>query len=194
MKALFRREFPARPVAARRGERHAIRPRQACARPAANAGSTCSSAARAVMYISGNETTAAAITVAGQEKTTVVPTRNRSWPIGPFLPKSRSRRKPTTVGGRMSGSNKTPSRIASADPVRLPRHAAAETPATNVIAVAVRLVAREIQIGEKIGRHSPEFNSCQTARRSRIFRKWRGHPLRRDNPQARAPRIPVLSP
>jgi hypothetical protein len=100
-----------------------------------------------VRYISGKETTAAAITVAGQEKTIETPMRRSNWPSGPWRPKSSRRRKPTTVGGRTSGRRAMPSKIAKAEPLRRSRQAAAATPRIRVMAVATMLVAREIQTG-----------------------------------------------
>src|ERR1700678_3881719 len=130
-----------------RNTRHSDAPsvRAACVK----FGSTCSSAARAVRYISGNATTAAASTVAGQEKTIVPPKANRSLPSGPLRPKSRSRKKPTTVGGNIRGIRKSPSTSAAPPPVRLSRHAAAASPMTKVKTVAVALVAIEIHRGDQ---------------------------------------------
>src|ERR1700733_9316818 len=114
-----------------------------------NRESTCSSAARAERYISGNATTAAAITVAGQENTTVVPNRSRSFPRGPFRPNSSKRKNPTTVGGSTSGSRQIPSTSAETKPVRRCRHTAVARPATNVTAVATTLVSSDIHRGDQ---------------------------------------------
>src|SRR6202522_4350639 len=119
--------------------------RAACIR----CGSTCSSAARAVKYISGNATTVAAMTVAGHEKTIVAPNANRNLPIGPLRPKSRRRKKPTTVGGSTRGKRNIPSTSAAPMPVRLSRHAAAASPMTKVKTVAAALVAIEIHRGDQ---------------------------------------------
>src|SRR6202167_559670 len=114
-----------------------------------NRESTCSSAARAERYISGNATTAAAITVAGQEKTTVAPNRIRSFPRGPFRPNSSKRKNPTTVGGSTSGSRQIPSTSAETKPVRRCRHTAVAIPATNVTTVATTLVSSDIRRGDQ---------------------------------------------
>src|ERR1039457_1483004 len=111
--------------------------------------STCSRAARAVRYISGNATTDAAITVAGHEKTTVAPSFSSSFPGGPLRPNKSSRKNPTTVGGSTSGSRQTPSTSAIAGPVRRWRHAAAARPATSVTSVATTLVSSDIQSGDQ---------------------------------------------
>ena len=93
--------------------------------------------------------TVAAITVAGHENTTVAPTCIRSLPIGPFRPKSKRRKNPTTVGGSTRGRRNAPSIKAAPAPERFSRHAAAANPATSVTAVAVRLVASEIHRGDQ---------------------------------------------
>src|SRR6202167_5977052 len=134
-----------------RNTRHSDAPnvRAACS----NAGSTCSRAAREVRYISGKATTAAAITVAGQEKTMLAPNWSSNLPNGTLRPKSNKRRKPTTGGGKTRGRRKIPSIKAIAGPVYRSRQAAAARPTTNVIAVAVKLVASDIQSGDRsIGR------------------------------------------
>src|SRR6202041_967591 len=97
----------------------------------------------------GNETTVAAITVAGQEKTTLAPNCSNNVPSGPLRPKSSSRRNPTTVGGSTSGSRKIPSTRAAPAPARFWLQAAAANPATSVTSVATRLVATEINRGDQ---------------------------------------------
>src|SRR5579875_96162 len=131
----------------RRNTRHSDAPkvRAACR----SVRSSCSSAARTLKYISGNETTAAAITVAGHEKTTLAPKCSSKRPIGPCRPKSNSKINPTTVGGSTSGRRKIPSSSAGPIPRRLARHTAAAAPAASVIAVAVTLVSRDSQTGER---------------------------------------------
>src|SRR5215469_8410421 len=105
--------------------------------------------ARAARYIRGKATTAAAITVAGQENTTVVPSRSKSFPRGPRRPKSSSKKKPTTVGGSTSGRRQAPSTKAIAGPRCRSRHEAAARPRNKVIVVAVRLVSSDIQSGDQ---------------------------------------------
>src|SRR5208282_839008 len=104
-------------------------------------------------YIKGKATTAAAITVAGQEKTTVALNFSSSLPSGPWRPNSSGSRNPITVGGKTRGRRKKPSTSAVAGPVRCSRHAAAASPTHSVIAVAVILVPSDIQSGDQsIGR------------------------------------------
>lgn len=72
--------------------------------------SRVSKAARTVLYISGKDTTAAARTVACQEKIIGNPTLMKNCPTGELRPKIIKRKKPTTVGGRTIGSVKIASR------------------------------------------------------------------------------------
>jgi len=72
-------------------------------------GLTCSNPASVVRYMSGNATTVAAMTVAGHENTIVMPMCSSATPSGLLRPKINSRKKPTTVGGRTSGSVRMPS-------------------------------------------------------------------------------------
>ena len=100
------------------------------------------------MYISGNDTTVADITVAGHEKTTVMPSGESACPMGPFLPNVNSSTSPTTVGGKTRGRINSPSiRV-----LYLPRYRAiqraAAIPKKKVITVAVRTVLTEIHKGE----------------------------------------------
>src|ERR1700733_9258450 len=101
------------------------------------------------MYINGNDTTVAAITVAGQEKTALTPMVHNTLPNGPCLPKKSNSKNPTTVGGSTSGKMKKPSKTAYTTPDRRSRHPASAVPQTQVIKVAVRLVATESQTGER---------------------------------------------
>ncbi len=71
--------------------------------------SICSKAPNAVLYIKGKETTVAAIAAPYQVKTMVKSKTCMSFPTGPFLPKNSSNKKPTTVGGKISGAIKIPS-------------------------------------------------------------------------------------
>ena len=66
--------------------------------------SICWNAARVVLYINGNDTTMAAITVANQENIIFIPIEYRKFPKGLFFPKNNSKKNPTTVGGRIIGS------------------------------------------------------------------------------------------
>ena len=70
--------------------------------------STCSKAPRVVMYISGNAITAAAITVAGQEKTMDVWNSARNLPPN-RVPMNSNKPNPTTVGGNTRGRMNIPS-------------------------------------------------------------------------------------
>ncbi len=84
------------------------------------------------------------MTVAGQEKTMVMPICCSAWPMKLRRPRSRSSKKPTTVGGRTRGSVNRPSIQAR----RLPRtpyiSLAAAIPRKNVAMVAAHVVASEI--------------------------------------------------
>ena len=71
--------------------------------------SICSKAPCAVLYISGKETTVAAIAAPYQVKTTLKFKDSISCPSGPFFPNSSSNKKPTTVGGKIRGETKIPS-------------------------------------------------------------------------------------
>ena len=62
-----------------------------------------SKAPRALRYISGNATTTAAMTVAGQLNTSGRPCSMNQRPTGELLPRASSRMKPQTVGGRTIG-------------------------------------------------------------------------------------------
>jgi hypothetical protein len=66
--------------------------------------SICSKAPFEVLYISGKDTTTAAITVADQEKIIFISIRESSFPTGPFFPNISNRMKPSTVGGSTIGS------------------------------------------------------------------------------------------
>jgi hypothetical protein len=101
------------------------------------------------MYISGNDITAAAITVAGQEKTTDVWNNARNLPIQPCFPMDNNRPKPTTVGGNTSGRMKAPSITGLNFPLYLDIQRAAAIPSTKVIAVVTSTVFKEIHKGDK---------------------------------------------
>ena len=66
-------------------------------------GSKLSNAPSAPRYISGNATTTAAMTVAGQLKINGKPISMNHLPIGVLLPSRSSSRKPQTVGGKTIG-------------------------------------------------------------------------------------------
>ena len=67
-------------------------------------GSTCSKAPLADRYISGNEITTAAKTVAPHEKATLTAKYSiKNLPIGLRIPKIYSKKNPATVGGSTSG-------------------------------------------------------------------------------------------
>lgn len=65
--------------------------------------SIISKAPLVVLYISGNDTTVAAITVAGHEKITFMLIRFKSFPMGLFIPNINRRKNPKTVGGSTIG-------------------------------------------------------------------------------------------
>ena len=103
-------------------------------------GSSCSKAPRAVRYMSGSDTTMAAMTAAFQVNTSVISNCSRKRPIRLRFPNNSSRKKPTTVGGRTSGSVMT----ASASPWnrRMRTTASASpVPARKVTIVAVTAVS-----------------------------------------------------
>jgi len=104
--------------------------------------------------MSGKATTVAAITVAGQEKTIVMPMFSNAWPIKLRRPKITSRIKPTTVGGKTSGSVRMPSIQARMLHVRrtLPMQymlLAVNKPRKNVAIVAAQVVASETISGDR---------------------------------------------
>ena len=68
-----------------------------------------SNAPRAVRYMSGKATTVAAMTVASQEKITLMLNSCKKRPMKLLRPKMSSRKKPTTVGGSTSGKVRMPS-------------------------------------------------------------------------------------
>ena len=111
-------------------------------------GFTCSNAPNVVRYMSGNATTVAAMTVAGQENATVMPMCCSACPIQLLRPNIRSRKNPTTVGGRTSGSVSRPSTHARTAP-RMPYIIfAASMPMKKVAAVAAQVVATEMISGD----------------------------------------------
>jgi hypothetical protein len=102
-----------------------------------------------VLYISGKETTVAAITVAGQEKIRCMPIENKIFPIGPFFPNINSKKKPRTVGGSTIGSVKRASRKTLKLPFRLDMNHAVPIPKKKVIKVEVTAVLHDIHKGER---------------------------------------------
>jgi hypothetical protein len=98
----------------------------------------------------GKATTAAARTVAGQEKTIVRPIVSRARPTGDWRPKRRRRKKPTTVGGRTSGRVRTPSSRPRKRERVVDRARAARMPVTKAMTVAVVAVARERRRGDMV--------------------------------------------
>jgi hypothetical protein len=101
------------------------------------------------MYINGNDITAAAITVAGQEKTMEVLNNARNLPPQPCFPINSNRPKPTTVGGNTKGKMNIPSIIGFIFPVYRDIQRAAAIPRTKVIAVVTSTVFNEIHSGDK---------------------------------------------
>lgn len=113
--------------------------------------STCSNAPLAARYISGNEMTTAAMTVAAQENTILTPNSSKkSCPSGRFTPKSISRKKPATVGGSTMGRVKIPSSTILSFLERTATTAlAVHTPRKNVTAMDSDAVFIEIRIGDQ---------------------------------------------
>ena len=111
-------------------------------------GFTCSKAPSAVRYISGKATTVAAITVAGQEKTMVMPISDSARPMKLCRPKTSNRKKPTTVGGRTSGSVSRPSIQTRKRPSMPNICLAAYSPRKKVAMVAAQVVASEMNSGD----------------------------------------------
>ena len=70
-----------------------------------------SNAPRALLYMSGNETTTAASTVAGQLKMSGKPMSMNQRPSAVLLPKRSNSTKPHTVGGKTMGMVKMESAI-----------------------------------------------------------------------------------
>jgi hypothetical protein len=101
------------------------------------------------MYIKGKAITVAEITVADQEKTTVVSKIARNAPRGPCLPNARSNPSPTTVGGSTRGNMNKPSNRCLNFPAYRAIQRAAAIPSRNVIVVAARTVLSEIQNGDR---------------------------------------------
>ena len=136
----------ARGKSTRRRTPHSLAPsvRAACS----SVGLTCSNAPRVVRYMSGKAMTVAAMTVAGQEKAMLMPSRSSAWPIQLRRPKMRSRKKPTTVGGRTSGRVRMPSIHARREPCIPYIHRAAIMPRKKVAMVATQVVAMEMTSGD----------------------------------------------
>jgi hypothetical protein len=99
------------------------------------------------MYISGNDITAAEITVAGQEKTIDVWNSARNLPPQPCFPIKSNKPKPTTVGGNTRGRMNIPSITGFNFPVYRDIHRAAAIPRIKVIAVVASTVLKEIHSG-----------------------------------------------
>jgi hypothetical protein len=111
--------------------------------------STCSNPALADMYIRGKVMMTAVMTVAGQEKTIVVPNHEKNSPRGPLRPNNSSRPKPTTVGGKTNGNMKMPSIRFLPRPEYLAIHRAIKMPMKKVMTVVVRTVLHDIHSGAR---------------------------------------------
>ena len=111
--------------------------------------SICSKAPKAVLYIKGNATTVAVMTVAGHEKIILMFIWDNICPTGPFFPKSNSNKNPTTVGGNTKGDINIPSMMGFAFPRYCSIHFAVVIPRKKVIIVAVVAVLKDIHRGEK---------------------------------------------
>ncbi len=105
----------------------------------------------AARYISGNEITTAAKTVAPHEKATLTAKYSiKNLPIGLRIPKIYSKKNPATVGGSTSGRVNSPSNIVFI--VLLFRRKtswAAATPRKNVTIILSVAVLKDIIIGDK---------------------------------------------
>ena len=113
--------------------------------------STCSKAPLADRYISGNDMTTAASTVAPQENAIFTLKYSRkNWPTGRFTPNTYNRKNPATVGGSTSGMVKIPSRIVftSGWEIRTTIQAA-RIPIKNVNTMDRPAVLIDIRIGDQ---------------------------------------------
>lgn len=110
--------------------------------------STCSKAPRQVLYIMGKDTAAAAMTAPCHVNSTLNPADAKAPPIGLFLPKIISKKKPTTVGGSTIGNENSPS--ARLFPLFMEiTSLAAAMPKTKVIRVAKNATLKDIHRGER---------------------------------------------
>ncbi|MFR3273730.1 MAG: hypothetical protein ACLTQI_07940 [Slackia sp.] len=90
--------------------------------------------------MSGNETTTAASTVAGQLKMSGQPMSMNQRPSAVLLPRRSNSTKPHTVGGKTMGIVKTESAISCALEGMRRLHHAARRPSTNTRTIAVPVV------------------------------------------------------
>ena len=149
MPALFPQLHPALREATVRAEKRPTPMLPAYAAACSRVGLTCSSAPSEVLYINGNATTVAAMTVAGHEKAIIRPMCSSADPTGLRRPKISSRKNPTTVGGSTSGRVSTPSTHARIDPCNPYIARAAISPRKNVATVAAQVVAIEMMSGDE---------------------------------------------
>ena len=110
--------------------------------------STCSNAARAFRYISGNAITDAAITQPFQVCTILISKlSSRNAPNGRLRLNSKSRMKPATVGGSTRGMVRIPSSMPLEKGFIFITSLAKNIPRKNAITVAVKPVFNEIHKG-----------------------------------------------